>query len=216
MYHGPDGVWTAPRRVEELFELPEEEEERERWRTLVPRFEYLLDDLTAEREEALSTRPGPPLARLAWWVLRYARTGELARKLPDWVVLFSQVHADAEGAEHLVVVIRYLLWVEEDAAIHTAVRRVLHSVLDRQRAEELMGSWAEEMIERGVQKGLHQGLTQGRAEYILRILTARGVQVSEAARQHILTCTDLATLDRWFDRSLNATTLSEVLDGLAQ
>ncbi|OJH39032.1 hypothetical protein BON30_21355 [Cystobacter ferrugineus] len=68
------------------------------------------------------------------------------------------------------------------------------------------------MIERGVQKGL----TQGRAEYILRILTARGVQVSEAARQRIPTCTDLATLDRWFDHSLNATTLSEVLDGLAR
>lgn len=75
-----------------------------------------------------------------------------------------------------------------------------------------MGSWAEEMIERGVRKGL----TLGRAEYILRILTARGVQVDEAARQRILTCTDLATLDRWFDRSLNATSLSEVLDGLAQ
>src|SRR5688500_5448255 len=66
MYHGPDGVWTAPRRVEELFDLPGAEEARERWRGLVPRFEYLLDDLTAEREEALSTRPGPPLARLAW------------------------------------------------------------------------------------------------------------------------------------------------------
>ncbi|HEX8822334.1 MAG TPA: Rpn family recombination-promoting nuclease/putative transposase, partial [Archangium sp.] len=60
MYHGPEGTWTAPRRVEELFELPEGEAERERWRALVPRFEYLLDDLTAEREEALSARPGPP------------------------------------------------------------------------------------------------------------------------------------------------------------
>jgi hypothetical protein len=42
------------------------------------------------------------------------------------------------------------------------------------------------------------------------------VQVDEAARQRILSCTDLATLDRWFDRALNATTLSDVLDGLAQ
>ncbi|EPX57024.1 hypothetical protein D187_006778 [Cystobacter fuscus DSM 2262] len=41
-------------------------------------------------------------------------------------------------------------------------------------------------------------------------------RVGEAARQRILTCTDLATLYRWFDRSLNATSLSEVLDGLAQ
>ncbi|AKJ00881.1 putative transposase/invertase (TIGR01784 family) [Archangium gephyra] len=232
MYHGPDGAWTAPRRVEDLFDLPEGEETQTHWRALVPRFEYLLDDLTAEREEALRARWGPPLARLAWLVLRYGRTGELARKLPDWVTLFAQVHADAEGAEHLVVVIRYLLWVERNAAVHAAARRVLHSVLDGQRAEELMRTWAEEMLEQGVQKGLEkglargreegreeglqQGLLRGRAEAILRILTVRGVHADEETRQRILTCTDMATLDRWFDRSLNATILSDVLDERVQ
>ncbi len=227
MYHGVDGAWTAPRRVEDLFELPESEEERERWRVLVPRFAYLLDDLTAEREEALRARSGPPLARLAWLVLRYGRTGELARKLPDWTALFAQVQAGPEGAEHLVVVIRYLLWIG-DSAVREAAGQVLHSVLDEQRAEALMGSWAEEMIERGVQKGLaqgreegreeglQQGLLRGRAEGTLRILTARGVHVTDEARQRILTCTDPATLDRWFDRSLNATSLSDVLDDRTQ
>jgi predicted transposase YdaD len=219
MYHGPDGAWTAPRRVEDLFDLPEGEVERERWRALVPRFEYLLDDLTAEREAALRARPGPPLARLAWLVLRYGRTGELARKLPDWTALFAQVQAGPEGAEHLVVVIRYLVWTE-GKAVHTAARRVLHSVVDGQRAEELMGTWAEEMMERGLQEGrqegLQQGLLRGRAEYILRILSARRVHVDEEARQRILTCADMATLDRWFDRSLNAATLSDVLDDRAQ
>jgi predicted transposase YdaD len=227
MYHGPEGTWTAPRRVEDLFDLPEGEEERERWRALVPRFEYLLDDLTAEREAALSARPGPPLARLAWLVLRYGRTGELARKLPDWVALFAQMQSAPEGAEHLVVIIRYLVWTE-GKAVHTAARRVLHSVMDRQQAEELMRSWAEEMIEEGLQKGLEKGLARGReeglaqgrlqarAEAVLRILTRRGVHVDESSRQHILSCTDGETLDRWFDRALNATTLSEVLDGPAQ
>ncbi|HZH16180.1 MAG TPA: Rpn family recombination-promoting nuclease/putative transposase [Archangium sp.] len=62
MYHGPDGAWSAPRRVEELFDLPDESEAHEEWRALVPRFEYLLDDLTAERAEALMARPGPALA----------------------------------------------------------------------------------------------------------------------------------------------------------
>jgi len=184
----------------------------------VPRFEYLLDDLTAEREEALSARSGPPLARLAWLVLRYGRTGELAQKLPDWVALFAQVQAGPEGAEHLVVIIRYLLWTE-DKAVHAAARQVLHSLVDEQRAEELMGTWAEEMIERGVQKGLAKGREEGLVRmrgHILQLLTARGVHVDEAARQHILTCSDLDTLDRWFDRALNATTLRDVLDDLAQ
>ncbi len=225
MYHGPDGAWTAPRRVEELFALPEEG--REQWRALAPRFEYLLDDLTAEREEALRARPGPPLARLAWLVLRYGRSEELARRLPEWVALFAQVQSGPEGAEHLVVLIRYLLRVG-DWTVHEAARQVLHSVVDEQQTEELMRSYAEELIEQGIQRGLErglqqgreegrkEGLTRGRAEAIVRILTARGVRVDEASRQRILSCTDIPTLDRWFDRALNATTLSEVLDDLAQ
>jgi len=143
----------------------------------------------------------------------------LARKLPDWTALFAQVQSGPEGAEHLVVLIRYLLWVG-DRAVHKAARQVLHSVMHEERAEELMRSYGEELIERGLQqglaKGLQQGLTRGRAEDVLRILTARGVPVDEAARQRILSCTDLALLDRWFDRSLNATSLSDVLDDLSQ
>ncbi|MFY0580708.1 Rpn family recombination-promoting nuclease/putative transposase [Cystobacter fuscus] len=219
MYHGSEGAWTAPRRVEELFALPEGEEERTRWRALLPRFEYLLDDLTAEREEALKARSGPPLARLAWLVLRHGRSEELARKLLEWEGLFAQVQADAEGAEHLVVVIRYLLWVGGEP-VHEAAGQVLHSVLGRRRTEELMRSYGEQLIERGLQQGLargrEEGLLQGRAEAILRILTVRGVQVDEVARQRILSCSDVATLDRWLDLSLKATTLAEVLDDLAQ
>jgi predicted transposase YdaD len=218
MYHGPEGAWTAPRRVEELFDLPGEGEQREQWRTLVPRFEYLLDDLTTERAEALLARPGPPLARLAWLVLRYGRTEELAQRLPEWTALFAQVHAGPEGAENLVVVIRYLLWVGGKAT-HKAARQVLNSVVDAQGAEALMRSYAEELIERGHRRGLAQGMEQGRlqgrAEAVLRILAARGVQVDEAAQQRILTCTDLTTLDRWFDKSLNATRLSDVMEDLA-
>ncbi len=91
-----------------------------------------------------------------------------------------------------------------------------------------MRSYGEELIEQGLAKGRKEGwekgreegwekgLTRGRAEYILRTLSARGVPLDDAARQRILSCTDVATLDRWFDRSLNATSLSDVLDDLAQ
>jgi predicted transposase YdaD len=95
-----------------------------------------------------------------------------------------------------------------------------------------MRSYSEQLIEQGLQQGLakglargreegraegrEEGLTRGRAEDVLRILTARGVQADEAARQRILSCLDLATLDRWFDRALNATSLSDVMDDLAQ
>ncbi|NMO16769.1 transposase [Pyxidicoccus fallax] len=223
MYHASEGAWTAPRRVEELFELPEET--REQWQALAPRFEYLLDDLTAEREEALRARPGPPLVRLAWRVLRYGRSGELVLKLPEWAALFAQVQAGAEGAEHLSVVIRYLLLIGDEAT-REATGRVLKSVLGQQRTEELMRAdevmrvLEEQLIEKVLQEGLARGRKEGilreRAESILRVLTARGVQVDNASRQRILTCADAATLDRWFDKALNATTLSSVFDGPAR
>ena len=144
-----------------------------------------------------------------------------------WTALFAQVQTDPEGTEHLLVVTRYLLWVG-DRAVHKAARQVLHSVMHEERAEALMRSYGEELIEQGLQQGLAKGLAKGReqglaegrlrgrAEGVLRILTARGVHTDEAARQRILSCTDESTLDRWFDRALNATALSEVLDDLAQ
>lgn len=78
-----------------------------------------------------------------------------------------------------------------------------------------MGSYAEELIERGLVRGREEGMTRGvsrgRAEYILRILAVRGIHVDEGTRQRILDCSEVEMLDRWFDRALQATTLSEVL-----
>ena len=213
MYHGEDGTWTAPRRVEDLFDLPGEDAQRERWRALVPRFEYLLDDLTAERHEALLARPGPPLARLAWLLLRYARSEELAYRLTEWTALVTEVHASPEGSEHLLVITRYITWVG-GAAAHKAVRQVLHSVLDAQAAETLMRSYGERLVERAQRWGERRGRLRGRAEAVLQILVARGIHVGDEAQQRILTCTDLAMLDRWLKQAMNATTLSDVLDDL--
>jgi len=213
MYHGPEGAWSAPRRVEELFDLPERRESSEAWKALVPRFEYRLDDLTAQRAEALMTRPGPPLARLALLALRYGRTQELTQQLPGWTPLFEQLSTAPGGAEEVGMVVYYLLRVGDTSSQAVAVG-ILRSVLGTQRSEELMGTWGEEFIEKGRQQGWLQGLAageaKGRAKDVLRILASQGVQVDDTTRQRILACTDLATLDRWFDRALKATRLSDV------
>ncbi|HEX5750242.1 MAG TPA: hypothetical protein VFZ09_28685 [Archangium sp.] len=152
---------------------------------------------------SLMARPGPPLARLAWLVLRYGRTGELADRLPEWTALLAQVQAAPEGTEHLRVAIRYLIWIG-DKRSRQATGQVLHSVMDEQQAEELMRSYGEQLVERG--------LKRGRAQDVVRILTVRGIPLDEQSRQRILMCRDLALLDQWFDRALNATRLGDVLD----
>ncbi|MDY7232655.1 Rpn family recombination-promoting nuclease/putative transposase [Hyalangium rubrum] len=218
LYHGPEGAWSAPRRVEELFEVPGEEQQPERWRALLPRFEYQVDDLTAERAEVLLMRPGPPLVRLAWRVLRYGRTEALAEQLPGWESLFAQVQAAPNGFEALGTVVHYLLWVGDEAA-QAATVEVLHSVVGAQRAEELMPTVGEKIFEQGRQQGRQEGQQEGwskgraeaRAESVLQVLGARGVHVDAQTRQRILSCMDMATLDQWFARALSATRLLDVL-----
>jgi hypothetical protein len=45
---------------------------------------------------------------------------------------------------------------------------------------------------------------------VLRLLEVRGVTVTAKARQRVLACTDLDTLERWFRRAATATRLSEI------
>jgi hypothetical protein len=220
LYHGPEKGWTAPRQVAELFSLPVEA--LERWHPLVPRLEYLVDDLTAEREEALRARPGPPLVPLALLLLRFGRSEQVAVLLESWRPLMAELLSSPQGLEQLHAVVHYLLSVGRDAA-YAALWRVLNSVAGELGAEEQVRTIADMLREEGHAKGLAEGqakglaegqakgLARGRAEGVLRILAARGVAVGEEDRQRILSCTDLDMLDRWIDRAVSATSLSDLM-----
>jgi acyl-CoA synthetase (NDP forming) len=92
--------------------------------------------------------------------------------------------------------------------VHPAMKAVLKNVVSPERTEKLMETLAEMYEERGRQ--------QGRTESLLRLLAARGIPVDAPSRQRILSCTDIATLDQWFDRAVNATQLSAVFGDLTQ
>ena len=98
----------------------------------------------------------------------------------------------------------------------------------RQILEDLMATteWKSDFVESfvnvGIERGLEQGLEQGRvlgiaegairakAEDILKILNARNLKPTKSQRGQISAATDLAQLDRWFDRSLTAATTAEI------
>jgi len=145
--------------------------------------------------------------------VRHGRDEGLSVQLEGWKGLVAEVYATAEGLEELRAVVHYLFEVGSPAARQT-LRRVLQSVAGKQREEELMKSYADELREEGHQqgwlKGLAEGQAQGQAKSVLRLLAARGIAVDEKSRQIILSCTDLATLDRWLDRALNAAQLSDL------
>jgi hypothetical protein len=58
-----------------------------------------------------------------------------------------------------------------------------------------------------------EGRAQGRAEDILRILERRDIETPDTVRDRVSSCTDLDTLDTWFDRALTATTAEDLFTG---
>ncbi|MFI2507783.1 hypothetical protein [Streptomyces sp. NPDC018972] len=68
----------------------------------------------------------------------------------------------------------------------------------------------EEKYLKGVAEGKAEGKAESKAEDILRVLSVRGLTLSDADRERITTCTDLEALTTWFDRSLTATTTGDL------
>jgi predicted transposase YdaD len=68
----------------------------------------------------------------------------------------------------------------------------------------------QEGRQEGREEGREEGRAEGRAEDIVRILDRRGVSAPQEARDQILSCTDIATLDSWLDRALTAAAVSDL------
>ncbi len=111
----------------------------------------------------------------------------------------------------------------ETAALLTEITEVgLGNTAGQQKWRELMATYLPPFVSEFRLEGIRQGreecreegreagLAEGRAQDILRILDRRGIVVDDDARQTIMACTDLSTLDTWLDRSLAATQVSEL------
>ena len=87
---------------------------------------------------------------------------------------------------------------------------------------EWKNDFVESFVKVGIEKGLEQGIEQGReqgivegiirakAEAILKVLDARNLKPTKDQRGQVNVATDLAQLDRWFDRALTAASAAEV------
>jgi hypothetical protein len=63
----------------------------------------------------------------------------------------------------------------------------------------------------GEARGEARGLARGKADAILSVLEARGLVVNAVQRQEILSCADLARLDRWSRRAALAASTADIL-----
>ncbi|MFD8368172.1 RpnC/YadD family protein [Streptomyces hygroscopicus] len=72
------------------------------------------------------------------------------------------------------------------------------------------GTLIEETFLKGKAEGKAEGEAHGRAQGVLRVLEKRGIPTLAETRDRITNCTDLDTLDRWFDRAFTVSTADEL------
>jgi hypothetical protein len=96
------------------------------------------------------------------------------------------------------------------------LERVLGAKPRRTLEEEEIVAMVQGTFTEARKWGLDEGRTEGRAEAnaraVLTVLRVRGIAVSDAERERILTEKDPAQLERWHERAILAASVAEVLD----
>jgi predicted transposase/invertase (TIGR01784 family) len=196
--------WTHPVELSELLDVDPETVRLAG--DFLPRFRFLLDDLTQLDKTALRARPITTPVRL---------TVRLLRIVPSHTA-DATAAIDPDDIDDLRDLLRYPDWRELMTAllkyIGTASETPPHRLawLAAQigpEAEEVYMSTADMLRAEGEAKGLGKGA----ARVLVRQLTRKFGPVPDAARVRIDTAT-LEQLDLWSERVLDAATLDEVFD----
>ncbi|MCK6592237.1 MAG: Rpn family recombination-promoting nuclease/putative transposase [Polyangiaceae bacterium] len=218
LHHSPKG-WTAEVSFEALLDI-----EPELFETLapyVPRFRFILDDISAASDEALRGRAMSALGRLVLWCLRNARTPEnLVWGLKGWVDLVREVRRAPNGAAALQMIFRYIYMVNErfdtkelvgllEQAVGEEGKAEMTSVADKLREEGRLEGERKGRRE-GHMDGVAEGLLRGQRNILLKQLRARFGELPEAAVARV-NAAELGQLDTWAERILSAQTLADAI-----
>lgn len=232
LHHSESG-WTAEPRFESLFgrgeEIPAE------LLRYTPRFELALDDLSHVSDEALRSRAVTALGKLVLACLRYARdVRTLLAGLRAWKEIFHQVREAPHGIHAIKAVMTYILVVDRELGPEK-IRALVDEAGDPTLTEDIMTT-AELLLEegrrdglakgiekgiaegiakgiaKGIEKGIATGIATGRAEMLIRQLRFKFGRVPVRVSSRVKAA-DVATLDRWAERVLIASTLDDVFEG---
>ncbi len=205
VYHGAR-PWNAPRSIAELFDV-DAETLGDAADAVVPRFTYILDDLTQLAPEKLRERALPAFGALALWALQNAATGQFARTVGLVRDLFDDVHASQNGAEALGAIFRYLSIVTGDDD-RNIVDEVLAELSEPVRENAM--SLYDKLIAQGEAKGRAEGEANALADVLSKLLTLKFGALPEDIMARIGSAS-VDQLDRWVERVLTAESLDDVL-----
>ena len=221
--------WTSPTQVLDLLDL--DPRVADAVREHLPRFQFILDDLTGLDERALRARPLTPPVRITLLLLKIAAgNSRLADDLQRWADDLRAVLDWPGGVEQFVALLRYIelvgeaptdqlhkliaaLGPEAEEAYVTTAEMLRAEGEARGRAEgEARGRAEGEARGRaeGEARGRAEGEARGRAEALVQLLALKFGQLPQAALDTVhAASTD--QLETWIARVLAADTLDEVL-----
>ena len=206
LHHSASG-WTATRDFGELLHIPPELESA--LAAHIPRFTFLLDDISKLSDGELHARAQSATARLALWILQNARREAVPAQLRRWARLAAEVLAEPQGTRALKAIFSYLGEVRDDDFIDIFAKES-HSPRIEKLAMNHNQRIREEGREEGRQEGREEGREEGRQEAAAAILakllqlkfgTSADERLSEASAQE---------LELWSARILTAESLDEV------
>jgi predicted transposase YdaD len=90
-------------------------------------------------------------------------------------------------------------------------KRYAESRWVREMRHEMFGDHEAEFLARGKAEGKAEGEAKGKRDALLLVLEGRGLSMTKAQRAAILTCEDLAKLDRWVAASGRVASVQELL-----
>jgi hypothetical protein len=215
LHHSETG-WTAETAFEALLDVDPEmlAEILEH----VPRFRFLLDDVSAESDEALRARAMTALGRLVLWCLRNARTPEkIVAGIGGWVGLIREARRAPNGPAALRLVWRYIFAIDKQRRPEELLAQLTEAV--GEEGKEDLVTVADLLREEGRKEGLNEGRREGLQEgqrttllkTLLKLLGARFGALPEPAVAQIQAAGQ-AQLDAWLDLVLTAPALADVLN----
>lgn len=165
---------------------------------------------------------------------------EKAARSPELGVLSAMAHGETDVGETIAsAVLPAILGLDDERArfyydlVYNSLNEAARQALETKMKDyEYQSDFAKKYVAQGrvegraegltegLTKGLTEGLTKGLAEgrseeaarNLLTVLRVRGIPVSDAVRERILTQKDPERLERWLERAVVATSVTGVLE----
>ncbi|MEO5726765.1 MAG: Rpn family recombination-promoting nuclease/putative transposase, partial [Byssovorax sp.] len=189
IHHSPTG-WTANVAFEDLLDA--DAALLGALGPYVPRFRFLLDDLSVQSDAALRARTKmTPGGRVAILSLKHGRAPIAVR-----IQVLSPDGRAAAARDVLAIVLRYIL--ETNRTEPAILRKLLAQRVGRKTTEEIMTA-AERLRREGRQEGEVRGQVLGKQEMLLRQLRQRFGRVPATTVARVGKA-NAAELDTWGDR----------------